>query len=106
MSSIYHKLCTCSKADDDLDTGAPRSANSRQRRRRQRDPNKTKLEIRLDKVKEEVIEDLIRILGGGGPKVSVEMNHVANYFLSTKLISNLKQLRGEATTSILEKVGL
>ena len=104
VSSIYHKRCTCSKSDDDLDIGAPKSAHSR-RRRRQRDPNKSKLEIRLDKVKEEVIEDLIRILGGGGQKSSVEINHVANYFLASKLIANLQQLRKEASNDIQKKVG-
>ena len=104
--SIYHKQCGCPAThEDDLDSIASNSANQkRTRRRRQRDPNKGKLETRLDVVKEDVLEDLLRILSGLNSSSPVETNIVANYFLADNLIWSLEGVKKKIFAKLDEQV--
>ena len=106
--SIYHKQCGCpGTQEDDLDSLHSDSANQkRSRRKRRRDPNKGKLETRLDIVKEDVLEDLLRILSGLNSNSPVETNVVANYFLASNLITSLEGLKEKTFGKIEEQVGL
>ena len=54
-------------------------------------------------MKEDVIDDLIRLLSGCQTG-NVDMNHVANYFLASKLMSKLGQMKSSTTHKINEKV--
>ena len=115
LPSLYHKRCTScgGQEDEDLDLGDQK----RRRRRRRREPGKGRLETRLDLVKvrlvvmvvilmmmwllqEDMIADLVRLLGSG----TVDTNTVANYFLAQQLLAALATIKEETTQTILAKV--
>ena len=114
LPSLYHKRCTScgGQEDEDLDLGDQK----RRRRRRRREPGKGRLETRLDLVKvrlvvikmmmmmmmiqEDMIADLVRLLGSG----TVDTNTVANYFLAQQLLAALASIKEETTQTILAKV--